>query len=206
MTNLKRVYITSGAFLGSVCSMFRERGFTLVDRIENADILCLTGGADINPLLYGEKALPATWFSESRDDEEVQAFSEAVERGLFIFGICRGGQLANVLNGGKLWQHIEGHGSRHPMVDKITGEVVETSSIHHQMFRPAPDALIVATCNEAHLKVAEHDKWEAKDGKPDDDVEVCWYEKSRSLCIQGHPEVGPTRFTNYCFELMERYA
>ena len=204
--NRNRVYVTQGAFMSSVVSMFLSKGYTIVDRLENADILCLTGGADIDPMLYGEKALPGTWFNESRDKIEIEAFNEAVERGLMIFGICRGGQLANCLNGGKLWQHIEGHGSRHPITDLKTGRVVTSSSIHHQMFRPAPDAEIVATCNEAYLKVAEHEIWEAKNGTPNDDVEVCWYAKSRSLCIQGHPEVGPDSFTDYCFELLERYA
>lgn len=202
----RKVFITTGAFLSAVVHMFRERGFTIVDRIENADTLVLTGGADIEPRLYGEMALPATWSSPERDKTETEAFNYAVANGLFIFGICRGGQLANVLNGGKLWQHIEGHGSRHPVIDLETGRQVIVSSIHHQMFRPAPDAVIVATCNEATLKVAQHDKWEAGKGEPDDDVEVCWYPKTRSLCIQGHPEVGPTGFTDYCFELFERYA
>ena len=204
--NLRRVYVTPGAFMSSVVSMFLSKGYTIVDHLENADILCLTGGADIDPMLYGEKALPGTWFNESRDKVEVEAFNEAVSTGKFIFGICRGGQMANVLNGGKLWQHIEGHGSTHSIKDLTTGTEVQSSSIHHQMFRPAPDAEIVAVCNHATLKVAEHEVWEAKSGVPNDDVEVCWYAKSRSLCIQGHPEVGPGLFTDYCFDLIERYA
>lgn len=201
----RRVFVTPGAFVSSIMGMFAERGFEIVNNLSDADILCLSGGADIDPILYGETTMAGTWASPKRDEYEKACFDEAVARGLFVFGICRGGQLANVLNGGKLWQHFEGHGSRHPMVDLKTGREIITSSIHHQMFRPTPEAEIVATCNEATFKVAEHDKWEAKSGTKDDDVEVCWYPKTRSLCIQGHPEVGPDQFTDYCFELFERY-
>lgn len=203
---MKKVYITNGAFNNYIEDMFTSRGFELVASVEDADILCLSGGADINPQLYGETKLAGTYFNERRDASEIADYNRAVERGLFIFGICRGGQLANVLNGGRLWQHFEGHRSDHTIVDIETGREIVASSIHHQMFRPTPEAVIVATCNHATLKVAEHEVWNARDGKPDDDVEVCWYSATRSLCIQGHPEVGPDQFTDYCFELMERFA
>lgn len=193
--------------MSSVVSMFLSKGYTIVDRLENADILCLTGGADIDPMLYGEKALPGTYYNESRDKIEVEAYSEAVSKGKFIFGICRGAQLICSLNGGKLWQHIEGHGSRHTVKELKTGREIRVSSIHHQMMRPPPEGVeIIAVCNEAHLKVSEHKIWEAKSGVPDDDVEVCYFPKSRSLCIQGHPEVGEQEFTDWCFELMEQRA
>lgn len=203
---LRTVHITRGAFYGSIVAMFQSKGFTVVEDVDNADVLALAGGADINPRLYGETPLAGTWFSEDRDAAEIDAYNRAVAKGAFIFGICRGGQLANVLNGGRLWQHIEGHPSSHSIVDLKTGTSIMASSIHHQMFRPGPDAEIVATCNHATFKVAEHDQWTSKADSVDDDVEVCWYPKTRSLCIQGHPEVGPTGFTDYCFDLMKRYA
>lgn len=193
--------------MSSVVSMFLSKGFTLVDRLENADILCLTGGADIDPLLYGENPLPGTYFSENRDKAEIADFNEAVSRGMFIFGICRGAQLACALNGGKLWQHIEGHGANHMVKELKTGRQIRVSSIHHQMMRPPPEGVeIIAVCNEAHLKVAEHKIWEAKNGLPDDDVEVCYFPATKSLCIQGHPEVGDQEFKDWCFELMEQRA
>lgn len=185
--------------------MFKQRNHEIVRSLDDAEVLCLTGGADIDPNLYGEAPMAGTYFNRSRDDFEVRCFERAQELGLFIFGICRGGQLANVLSGGKLWQHIEGHPYEHTIQDVETGQSIISSSIHHQMFRPAPDAVIVATCNHATFKVAEHDRWQSTTDGSNDDVEVCWYPKTRSLCIQGHPEVGPDAFTDYSFELMERY-
>lgn len=199
----KRVFITPGAFLGDVREMFSNRGYTIVNNLDDADILCLTGGADINPQLYGEAPMAGTYYSQARDDFEVDCYNKAIERGLFVFGICRGGQLANVLNGGRLWQHIEGHDYHHDIVDIKTGQSIITSSIHHQMFRVTPEAEVIAVCNDATLKVAKFETWQASRDEPDDDVEICFYPKSQSLCIQGHPEVGPDTFTNYCFELME---
>jgi gamma-glutamyl-gamma-aminobutyrate hydrolase PuuD len=199
---MKKVFITAGAFDNDVVDMFRERGFELVNMPEDCDILCLTGGADIDPKHYGETPINETYASPRRDDYELDCISRAPNA--FKFGICRGGQLLNVFNGGKLWQHIEGHDYHHPMTDVRTGASIITSSIHHQMFRITPEAVVIATCNEAVFKKAEHDIWQAGD-TPDADVEVCYYPKSRSLCIQGHPEVGPDSFTDYCFDLLTEF-
>ena len=199
-----KVFITEGAFDTEVVEMFEKRGFTQAETPEECDILVLTGGADIDPSLYGESKMPGTYTHERRDLIEMDAYRRAPNA--FKFGICRGGQLLNVLNGGKLWQHIEGHAYHHPMVDKRTGQSIITSSIHHQMFRVTDEAIIIATCNEAVYKRAEFDAWSSdEDEHPDDDVEVCYYPKTRSLCIQGHPEVGPRDFTEYCFDLLKEF-
>jgi GMP synthase-like glutamine amidotransferase len=197
------VYITRGAFLGDVEDMFRARGFTITHNQDEADVLCLTGGADIDPHLYAEAPLSGTWFNRNRDDQEVACYKRAVELGQFIFAICRGAQLSCALNGGRLWQHIEGHEYIHPIREIATGRVLQTTSIHHQMMRPTPDAEIIAVCNEATLKIAQFDQWHAGQDAPEDEVEVCYFPKSRALCIQGHPEVADKEFVDWCFELME---
>lgn len=194
---------------GVMSAIFKYRdGYNIVRDLEDADILVLTGGEDINPRLYNEMPIQRAGWNERRDRSDIEYYNQAVDAGKFIFGICRGGQLANVLNGGKLYQDITGHPHQHAIVDHVTGESIITSSVHHQMFRVGPKAEIIATCQLARTKEADGLFWRRGEGPPsehDDDVEICYYRDTRSLCIQGHPEFGPDEFCEYSFSLIERY-
>ena len=68
------------------------------------DGLLLPGGADLDPALYGEAPHPAVAVEAARDDLELAAWSVARERGVPIFGVCRGFQAINVFSGGRLVQ------------------------------------------------------------------------------------------------------
>lgn len=69
--------------------------------------LVLSGGEDVDPARYGEAPSPALGSVErSRDAAEYHAVECALERGMPIFGICRGMQLLNVYFGGSLYQDI----------------------------------------------------------------------------------------------------
>ena len=74
-------------------------------QIENIDGLILSGGYDVNPLLFGEephKLLGATL--GERDSFESTLIKYALEMGKPILGICRGCQILNVICGGTLYQ------------------------------------------------------------------------------------------------------
>jgi putative glutamine amidotransferase len=119
------------------------------------DGLLLSGGADLDPALYGEQPHPAVVIEGARDDLELAAWSAARERGVPIFGVCRGFQAINVFAGGRLVQHLEGHDSptQAPQghllhldpasrLAAILGETdpmlsTEVNSYHHQAVRPA---------------------------------------------------------------------
>lgn len=75
------------------------------------DGLLLTGGADIAPERYGHPVREAADMEPERDALEHEAFAAARTRGVPILGVCRGLQMLNVLMGGTLVQHLEGHGS-----------------------------------------------------------------------------------------------
>jgi putative glutamine amidotransferase len=79
--------------------------------VERLDGVCLAGGPDLDPFAYGagtrHPQLGAT-------DPAVDAFELAIARaadanGLPVLGICRGAQALNVVRGGTLHQHVEGH-------------------------------------------------------------------------------------------------
>jgi putative glutamine amidotransferase len=81
--------------------------FTALDGVSG---LLLAGGTDVDPALYGEPRRPETDEPDQKRDELERALlREALDRDLPVFGICRGIQLFNVVLGGTLLQHIEGH-------------------------------------------------------------------------------------------------
>ena len=71
------------------------------------DALILSGGADIDPSLYGEEALDETQPTRlARDEFEAALARRAIERALPVLGVCRGMELLNVVRGGTLEQHL----------------------------------------------------------------------------------------------------
>lgn len=199
----KTVYVAPGAFLGSVTRMFVNYGWELTTP-DNAEFLCLTGGDDISPSLYGEKALGVTWASPKRDEVEYELINKFKDKGKI--GICRGGQLLNVYSGGRMYQDVNNHESEHGSIDIRTKKVVRLSSIHHQMMIPSLqvedyEILAVSTVSTRRLSYgASHEK---KNGAFTDDLEAIWYNSTKSLCFQPHPEIGPKECTDYFFELID---
>lgn len=75
--------------------------------LDGLDGLILTGGRDVDPELYGAERHPLTDIARpDRDAWELALLRGARERGIPVFGICRGLQLINVAFGGTLHQHL----------------------------------------------------------------------------------------------------
>lgn len=177
-----------------VMILFKNLGFQGTNDLMDAHLCVFTGGADINTELYGEEPISECgWFNEKRDEYEVQVYQNCREFDIPMVGICRGAQFLNVMNGGTLWQHVTGHRESHQAVDLILGHVITVTSTHHQMMRPAETAEVLMVT--------------ARDGKPaalspvkkahnvthtsapqEAEPEVLWYEDTRCLCVQFHPE------------------
>jgi len=73
---------------------------------ETADALIVTGGHDIEPVLYAEAPQVTSRYDKERDAFESFMIDAALERDLPILGICRGAQLLNVRLGGSLFQEL----------------------------------------------------------------------------------------------------
>ena len=79
----------------------------IASALRSIDGLLLSGGGDIDPLIYGEQPHPANKLLDpTRDEMEFEAVRLAMEMGMPIFGICRGIQTLNVALGGTLVQDI----------------------------------------------------------------------------------------------------
>ncbi|MGH2406993.1 MAG: gamma-glutamyl-gamma-aminobutyrate hydrolase family protein [Candidatus Limnocylindrales bacterium] len=127
------------------------------DAFAAMDGLLLSGGADLDPALYGQAPAGSVDIEPGRDALELAAWLAARERSLPVLGVCRGVQAINVFAGGSLIQHLDGHTSAawpsrdvklHPLrispasrMARILrpndpgGVVLSVNSYHHQGFR-----------------------------------------------------------------------
>ena len=88
-------------------SLVKRFEVQLTHYAEALDGLVLQGGNDVAPQNYGEKPLHADWAGDSvRDRYEMALVRAFVKAGKPVFGICRGFQLLNVMQGGTLYQDI----------------------------------------------------------------------------------------------------
>ena len=79
--------------------------------MEGAGGLLLTGGPDVDPLLYGATPDPSAGLQVCRalDDLELRLLSYALDNDMPVLAICRGMQVLNVCFGGQLIQDFPGH-------------------------------------------------------------------------------------------------
>jgi len=200
----RKVYIVEPN--STVVNMFKTAGWETV-REYNPDVhlACFTGGEDISPYLYGEKVLAGAgvFTNFKRDLSEVRAYKE-LPRSVPKVGICRGAQLMNVLCGGRMWQHVTGHGNYHEMLDNISGQIIEVSSVHHQMMIPAADAQILGVANESDSKENQYELWKRETADEEaNDIEELMYDHDNAFCAQYHPEFGPKPCRDHFFDRLE---
>ena len=75
--------------------------------LDEIDGLLLTGGGDIDPVLYGDERHPTVDDAEpGRDEFEIDLARRAMGADLPLLAICRGAQVLNVAAGGTLVQDI----------------------------------------------------------------------------------------------------
>lgn len=189
--------------------MFKERGHICVATVEEADVIQFVGGADVDPMLYGEDTHPKTSCNLVTDRNSQYLYRYAIIRTVPCIGVCRGAQFLNVMNGGKLYQHVNNHAiyGTHSMFEDWTKREIQVSSTHHQMMIPAEEGQVIAWADESSCRESVGpDGSIVKYKGTDRDVEVVFYEEAKDLCFQPHPEMLTTEHEcqEYFFELLER--
>lgn len=197
-----KVYIVGGN--SAYTKMFIDRGWQGVCHPIDADLIQFTGGEDVTPEIYGEKNTHSH-NDFNRDLKEAGYFALAQRMGKPMAGICRGGQFLNVMCGGKMIQHVEGHatGKNHTIEECVPRwsdkdnsmyhHTVNVTSTHHQM--------MIANLNDDNCEVIAigHIRPNA-----DYDTEIVFYYDQKVLCFQPHPEFGKGECQDYYFELLDR--
>lgn len=134
--------------------------------------LILWGGTDIGTIWYGQPALSTTQTPNiERDTLEFNLVEKAKREDVPVIGVCRGGQLLCVANGGTLIQHVPKHqNNSHPILtydDKIFKHV---AADHHQVMVPTGEFIIYATSYDDYIP------------------EIVYWPKTKCLAVQPHPE------------------
>lgn len=200
-----KIFIEGGGF--DYIKMFIGRGFTTVETYQEAELICFTGGADVDPALYGEDKHPHTYANPHRDEQCFEIYRHCIANDIPMVGICRGSQFLCVANGGSLWQHVDNHaiGGTHRATDVLDGYEIDVTSTHHQMMRPegvqGVDYEVLLTADEAFRKekMVNGEVVSMLSSRPD--VESCIWAQTRSFGFQPHPEFNsaPNSCTDWFF-------
>jgi GMP synthase-like glutamine amidotransferase len=162
--------------------------------LSRSDFIIFMGGTDVDPGLYGEPTHPRTMRpNKERDRIEAAIYCSTPDQ--YRIGICRGAQLLHILNGGKLWQHVENHLGPHDVLyttEKGVSRVYHVSSTHHQMMRLGDEtharAEIWAWADQTRRREFHNAQAFPLAQGHYSDPEVVRYKDTNTLCFQPHPE------------------
>ncbi len=142
------------------------------DVLDHLDGLLLTGGGDIDAVEFQEENHPRVYqVDKKRDEMELNLTREALQRGIPVFGICRGVQVMNVALGGNLIQHIpdeirslivhdDSKSVRHNLVHEVSilkdtrlhriirKDRIGVNSFHHQSVKDLGEGLIATAWSD----------------------------------------------------------
>ena len=200
-------YLHAVAAAGGVPIMLAPVEGDLTTLLDLVDGLLFTGGADIDPTIFGDVEIhPKTYgVSPVRDRFELELIREAAERDIPTLCICRGIQVMNVAFGGTLYQDVADQYSAElnhsQSADQIPGGEpshrvrvesgsliasvygstdLKTNSFHHQTLRDVPDGLEIAGRS------------------PDGSIEaISMKDKTYFVGLQWHPEMMFERHTEH---------
>lgn len=162
-------------------------------QIAMVDGIVISGGYDVNPMVYGEEPTQKQGFlCPERDEFDIAVVKAAFELKKPTLGICRGMQILNAVAGGTLYQdlsQIEGCYIKHVQssrpevaghnievfgetkLQSILGEKVVVNSFHHQAIKDLAKGFKVCA--------------KAKDGV----IEAIEMEEKFVIGVQWHPEM-----------------
>ena len=201
-----KVFIVGNSFGGGVYRrMFEEAGWEVTIDPKEANLFQFTGGEDVSPSLYGELKHRTTYSNSERDNHELVVFHQASDLCVPMAGICRGGQFLNVVNGGSMYQDVNNHTRPHNLLTPDGEFICYATSTHHQMMIPSKDAVVIAIGLESTRRESMAGNSPVVAQGAHDDTEVVYYDATKSLCFQPHPEFGSKELQQFYFKCIKDY-
>ncbi|AGB40356.1 putative glutamine amidotransferase [Halobacteroides halobius DSM 5150] len=164
--------------------------------VQRCDGFLFSGGADVDPQLYGEEPIKECGaITPKRDSFEIKLLAKVLKEDKPTFGICRGMQLINIYYQGTLYQDLTAYndqtnhhrGLKFPkwyqihevklednsQIAQAFGKTeIKTNSLHHQVLKEVGEGLeVTARANDGIVEAIE-DK-----------------SKQFLLAVQWHPEM-----------------
>ena len=113
--------------------------------LDEIDGLLLTGGGDIDPVLYGDERHPTVEDAEpGRDEFEIDLARRAMAADVPLLAICRGAQVLNVAAGGTLVQDIPS-----AVASDLSHSIVEPRSAEAHAVRVTPGSRLERALGES---------------------------------------------------------
>lgn len=169
---LSATYVNAVLAAGGIPLALPPQAGNAAEILDALDGLLFSGGADVEPALFGDTDVHPTTYGISplRDRFELDLIADARRRDLPVLGICRGIQVLNVAFGGTLIQDIaDQHGTAvqhrqhgaglkdHDVGHDVTltpgtpvarlydgSSTIDVNSFHHQAVREVASGLVAA--------------------------------------------------------------
>ncbi|HUZ76856.1 MAG TPA: gamma-glutamyl-gamma-aminobutyrate hydrolase family protein [Chloroflexota bacterium] len=180
---------------GLVVLLVPDRAEPTLDLLSRLDGLLLPGGADVDPMAYGEARLPECGPDDAGLDAlELGLVRLASERGTPLLGVCRGQQAINVALGGSLYQdigtqlgsEIDHRAPRGQPGDFLAHDISLLAGSHLANVLGARELRVNSTHHQAVKVVAPGLRQVAQ--SPDGVVEGLESSDGHILALQCHPE------------------
>lgn len=130
--------------------------------------ICIPGGMDVDPTIYSQSNRGSDPIEPEIDQLDLDVIEIAQEKGIPLFGICRGQQIINVALGGTLIQDLPSEDIDHTLSSKnkirnrghnvsinkksvlyeLLGHRIEVNTYHHQAIDRLADGLTVCAVSE----------------------------------------------------------
>ena len=188
----KKILVVGGGHYMDLVSELGEATINVVKFFvlpETFKLVFFTGGADVDPKLYGHECAARTYTNPFRDYIEQQVFDLALKHNIPMVGVCRGLQWLTVMDGGHMIQHVTDHAVyREHNIRTYRKTQFPVNSYHHQMIMPRENAYIVCVSPKRSRVyiVGKNRPW--REG-PVQEVESSYFPDIEAFGVQWHPEM-----------------
>ena len=162
--------------------------------LDSVDALILTGGGDIDPIRYAGRRHDTNYgIDQERDTLELALGAGVIDSGLPTLGICRGAQILNVVQGGRLIEHIPDE-----VGDSVLHRAPPREPVRHSVqIKPSSKLAHILGREELHVTSWHHqalrgvaEGFEAVAHAPDGTIEAIEMpDHPWLIAVQWHPEL-----------------